>query len=124
MNKQYCFSFDENEGFYDSDIYDSIDECIEEAKQTFGYLNAGLEYVYIGEYTQYDAKIDVQGALEQIGECVYNEYEDVEEYLYDVEEEQVRELDIEINNIFKKWLKRHSFEPNFGSVENIRRYKI
>lgn len=119
----YAFSFDKNEGF--ADKYDSIDKCIEEAKQTYGYQHFGEEYVYIGEYVQFNAKIDVQGALGEISQCAYDDCGEIaEEYLYDVEEEQLKELDIEINKIFKRWLEKYNYNPNFGNVINVKRYKL
>lgn len=63
--------------------------------------------------------------LEHAGESAYQDCgESAEGYLSEVTNEQVKELEDMLENVFDAWSKKHGHEPNFWGVKNARKATI
>ena len=115
--KKYTYSFD-GEFFYDE--FDSIDEAIDQAKEDYDEEEP-LKEVYVGEAVPFVAHIFADDVIEQIISNAYNEVngECVGDYLNDVPEAAVNELEKDLNEVYEKWEKKHGMEPEFSKVINV-----
>ncbi len=57
----------------------------------------------------------VDNILDQMHEWAYDINEFAEDYLYDVTDEQKKEL----GNLISSWAKKHNIEPRFFLIENV-----
>lgn len=120
-NKQYAWSWKADSQDY-SFSHDSIDECLEEAREE---NDENHKRVYIGIVTEVDIRVDADDVIENIQNRVYSEHGEVaEEYLDNVSKEQLNELDEALNKVFNDWKDKHKFEPNFFTVEEIKEYDL
>ena len=63
----------------------------------------------------------IENAQEQLG---YEVGEVADDYLEGVNEEQIKELEEEINEVFQDWNKRYNLEPNCYKVVDVERINV
>lgn len=115
---KYCWGFTRHEM---TNLSDSISDCIKEAKEMKG-LDFVPRFIYIGEGKTYQPNI---GFGYHILECYGEEAEYCDSnWLEDVSDEDEALLDEMISEAFKKWCKKTGNEPNFGTIENIKKYSL
>lgn len=121
----FAFSLTE-EGVY-SGWFDTIEEALEEAEGCFPCESDTLETgstVYIGENEPIEIpNITPEYIISDIRESIYSEYGDsVDDYLYNVKNEDLDRLQELLDEAFKKWLIETNNEPKFYTVNNIKQY--
>ena len=117
---KWAFSFD-NERYYGG--FDSKDDAIEEGVKD-AELN-GYDRLYIGEEIRdFTPFINVSSIIEEIQEnaCDHSEYAD--DYLEDVQDNHLIELETTLNNVLVEWMSKHNYNPTFFSVEEYEEYTI
>jgi len=107
---------------FDSEIFDSVEEALEEAKRDY----PDEDYVFIGEAEPYVSHIRTETILDDLVEAAaddgFDDYTD--DYLTGLTGAQISELDAALNDAFKKWEEKHNLQPSFYSVENTKRYSL
>ena len=114
--KQYTWT--QNKNYWNNYVFNSIEECIEDAK-TQNYSG----YIFIGRVHYFEPKIDVENLLYDLQEEVYWEYRNVAES-WEFKCETVEILSERLNKCFKNWLEETNQEPNFYEVCDIERIYI
>ena len=117
----YCINTQNyHSGEYNSDTFDSKEECIKEAlEEAKIYIDrAKLHSVYIAkcERVKVEQLFKIEDILEQIGEHCYEEYGEYAEN-YNDELQSIKPTAIkEANDFLHGWAKKHNLEPSFWTV--------
>ena len=118
---EYAWSFEISSMHYDGK-YETIEECLEEARKC-NYKNKKV--VYIGVVADWDSSIDTDQVIENIQSTAYDYAPDLaEDYLNGIPEEQLKELDKELNEVFQKWKDKYKWNPTFFLLEEIKKYNL
>ena len=119
--KQYSWSFERDSENY-SFPCDSIDECLEEAREE----NEGeYEKVFIGVVEEWDSHIDIDTLIENIQDDVYRDSENtIEDYLDNVKEAHKKELGEELNKIFDNWKNKYNYKLHGFFTTDIKAYNL
>lgn len=136
MVGKYAWEFSKNVEYWGNGTCDTIQECIEEAKEAIeeGY-HAKQDVIYIGDVNVFVPMVDGEDVVEHIEEQAADEYGDVadgwEPWLTLRErdgEENARkawsELDTMLSQVLNGWLAKHNLTPEFYLIENIREVSI
>ena len=106
----------DNEMWYADIDCNSREEAIEEGMK--GAIEDGLESFRIGRQESCDIPtIDVSSVIEDAQEQLAEEIGEVSEsYLDSVTKEQEEELEVELNEVFRKWHKKHNLFPTCYNI--------
>lgn len=112
----------------DEEIY-NYDDIREAAEDIFSYADskAGDEgIIYQGESKSFQASDFVRtNILEEMQESAYAELgEHAEDYLNDVNKDQEKELQDEIESVVNLWASKHKLHPSFYGIKNVKEIKI
>ena len=121
--KKYIWNEINDDSFWQHDLFDTIEECINDAK--YNYLIK--DFIYIGEVEPYEIYIDVNDILEDLeyaASYVGGEYAENWTPYYDIDEEDKSAMSEKLTLIVKEWLREKYELPNFFSVVNIICVKI
>lgn len=117
--KKYYWSYSEESNNYQGG-YDTIEECLEEAKE-----DDDEEVVYIGEECIYEPKVDMDHFIEHQEFLVEDLHLDEPSYplFFDkATEKQIEKLENKFNKIYSKWLKKYNL--NIRYITNIKKYNL
>lgn len=109
----------ESEIWLEEDVFKTKEEAIEEGKKLA--IKAGNTICFrVGKKVEvYPDSIDAEDIIESIQDRTYSEIGEVaEDYLDNLTKEQVEELQLGLEEVYNKWLKKHSLGCNFFSVES------
>ena len=109
---KYTWSED---GYWCYDVFDSIEECIKDAK-----AERIKDFIYIGKVEYFKPKIDAISVIENVEEEVYREYGELAEE-WELRNEKIEELEIGLNKCLYEWLEKTNQKPNFYEVYDIER---
>lgn len=119
-----------------SDIYDSIEELIEdyicsiipsaydeEELKEISYVNNGKRYLYldIDTVTPYEDYISAEDIIEKLSEEAYDEYDGADDYLQGVNTEWLQE---QLDKIWKEFKKREKIEAPFYQTQKTEEYRV
>ena len=117
------YTWDEyNSEWWQNDIFDSIDECIENAKMDYD-IEAG-DTIFVGEVEPYEIYVYADNILEELEELAYEECEEANWEPTRIDQKEIDALSDKLTEIVKEWLKEHHCMPNFYTIENIREIQI
>ena len=109
---------------------DTIEECIAQANEEredyegMHGLN-DVSSVFIGEIKTHVPHLDVDYVLEVLQDLAYDECgEGAEGWLYNVEDQAIKDLSDTLNEALYDWLERNELIPGFGSIINIREFDL
>ncbi len=121
MSKQYTWNFDGDAELWQNDIFNSVEECIEDAKSYGDY-----ESVFVAEVIPYSANFGFgYYYIDKATEDAYFEVgEASENWLTDISLDEEKLLDKYLNEAFIKWMKEVHQEPYFYKVDNIKKYSL
>ena len=124
MKGKYLYSFSDDD-WRGCSQYDTKEEALAAAREE-AELMPEKEYVYIGVSGGiWQPTIDGDGIIEMLQEMADDEAGDVaEEYLANVQDEDVTKLTEALTKAFNKWAAENGYVPTFGTVENIEEFKI
>lgn len=119
---KYTWNFDRNAEYWNNDEYDTVEECIKDARNN---MISDEDYVvYIAEVVPFEPKIDADDILCRLEEDAYEECGEFAEDWNVYEANKDDELSNALTQVLIDWLKKHHLMPNFYTVENIREYSL
>lgn len=113
---ELCWCIGENVGYPEKSIDDAIKDFIET------YPAEELPMVRVGNPYYYVPTINAERVIENIVECDLDDEiaEYSEDYLLEVKQEHINELQDELTDVFRKWEKRHGYNnTSFVVLETI-----
>jgi hypothetical protein len=122
--KQYTWEFDKYTEVWKNGNFDSIEECVQDAKDHYGddwYL------IYIGEVVPYSVSVDSTDVLERLEERAFYEVGDAAEGwdAFDPKKtDETNELSEKLTSIVSEWLEKYGHKPQFDRIENVQEYKL
>lgn len=133
--KEYVFSFS-NEMELNGEKHDCLDdvvygiyssekEAIIDAMQMYEYYNCVLTHLFVGQPEYFVPRIDADLVLGDLATRAYdNGYRD-EEYLEDVKNEHIKELDNMLTEVYLAWENKHpEYRNTYYLMTNAVRYSI
>lgn len=129
--KKYSWNFNRDDELWYNGSEDSIEDCIEAAKQVVTdedyQTDEPPQKVYIGENIPYIPAVDVESILEHLQEQAYDQCGEVG-YDWDAydhkKKEEMQELEEKLNEVVSEWLKKYNYYPNMWNVENIKEHYL
>lgn len=120
LKKQYTWSDSENDELWQHDIFNSIDECIIDAKEN--YLIKVEDTIAIGTVKPYVVSIDAETYLENLEEDAYEECGDAAEDWIDYESSN--QLSERLTECVNQWLKETGNEPSFYKIVDVKTIEV
>lgn len=136
MIGKYTWEYSENAEYWNNSTFDTIEECIREAKSM---MESGWhdkqDVIYVGETNVFMPTVDGCDVIERIEEQAddeYGEYAGQWDPYTDLKRrdggENARkafsELDTMLTQVVNGWLAKYDLRPEFYLVENIREVRI
>lgn len=116
--KNYTWEYSQEEEIWRHDTFDTIEECVADAKENYGLSNGS---VFVGECVLFDTYVNAYDVLEQLKQDAFDfAGECAEGWDLFVNMAEVDELSESLTEVVKNWLKKYNREPSFYSVGNIR----
>lgn len=120
MKKEYTWSDNENDEHWWHDTFDSVEECIADAKENY-LIDTGAT-IAVGTVKPYVVNIDAETYLESLEEDAYEECGDVAEDWIDYE--SADQLSERLTECVNQWLKETGNEPSFYKIINVRTVEV
>lgn len=125
FKKQWLYNIGEDDMWADVKRYDSFEEAKAAAIEEYKSQNYKDKNIYVGEIIEYtpviDAKsviaCDIDNAWDEVGAAA-------EDYLYDIPDHIVEELDKDLKDVYYNWIQKHGNVPEFGTLDNIKKVEI
>lgn len=118
MEKLYTWSYSENDELWQHDIFDSIEDCIADAKENYN-INSE-DTIAVGKVEPYVVSVDAETILENIEENAYEECGDAAENWIDYKKESIERLSVQLTECVNKWLKETGNEPHFYKIIGVK----
>lgn len=123
---KYTWEHSENEEFWNHDLFDTVEECLQDAKENYN-VEVG-DVIAIGEVVPYEVSVFAghvledleQDAYEECGECA----EDWETFSYKDDRNKLNELSDQLTKVVRAWLEKYDRKPDFYKIENVRTVKV
>ncbi len=125
MLKKYTWEASENEELWRHDTFDTIEDCIADARENYDYKNG--ETVYIGETVPFSICVDAERVLENLEEEAYEfagESADGWDACDYKERDELIELQEQLTDVVINWIKKYNREPQFYQINHIRPIEI
>ena len=125
--KRYSWNFDETAERWCNDTFDTIEECLEDARKENALDGHQNEYAYIGENILFTPSVNIEGVLEDIYEQALNECGEVghDWIAYDYKAiDELTELQVNMNVTLSLWLIKYGYYPCICSIQHVRRYDL
>lgn len=122
-DKEWCWCLGEHVGYPQKSIEDAVKD-FKEFNEIHRYVEPQL--VRVGNPYYYVPTVDADHVIEDITEYDLDDEiaEFSEEYLFDVKQEHIDELQEELTTVFRKWEKRHGYNnTSFVVLETINPFK-
>jgi len=105
---------------WDNNEFDSINECIYDAKK-HGYDG----YILVGEIEPFEPHVYVHGIMEEIEESAYKQCGlDDGQWEVDIKDGIADSLEERLTKYVIDWLKKTNQYPNFNKIVNVRKVKV
>ena len=126
--EKYSWNFDEDAEFWYNDAQDTVEECIEDAKETIKENDEDWhDHVYVGNNIPFVPVVDAESVLEDIqeraSEFVGEVADDWDAFNYKKHDE-LDELSNALSVVVRDWMKKYGYYPHFYAVENIKSYPL
>ena len=125
ITKRYTWNFNENAEVWENDCYDTIEECIQEAKKENELKGFVHEVVYVGETEPFRIRCYAESVLEQLEQDAYEQCGEVAQdwRTYDYEkDEDLLQLSDAITKVVTGWLEKKGRMPEFYGIRNVEGY--
>lgn len=121
--KKYSWSFSESETFYQNSG-DSIEDCINQAKDCFLDMENHYQHIHIGENIAFKPEIDVDQIIYNLVEQAFGKCGEAAEKWLQVDEYKKYMLYAAMQESLENWLKLIGEVPMFYSVDNVSKHEI
>lgn len=115
---KYTWSSNESDELWQHDCFDTVDECIKDAKENYGYAIG--ETIAIGETASFVVNIDAERVLENLEEDAYEECGEAAERWIDYKKGSLNKLSEKLTQCVNEWLKETEQEPSFYHITDTR----
>jgi len=116
INKQYTWKEDACSELWNNEIFNTVEECIEDAKDTL--KPKAKNNVVIGEVIPYEFTVCAEEVLESLEERAQDVHEEYANDWFDFNDEKnIEILSQKLTEYVKKWVKETKQEPKFYEVE-------
>lgn len=121
---EYAYSFDDEMCY---GIFDTEKEAINEALEAYELWEHenDYEFIFVGEVERFEPQVNVERVLEDIADDAYNEGFEDGDYLTNVKNEHIEELEKIMTEVYNKWENSH---PEYRNTKffmtNPKRYSI
>lgn len=125
QTNKFSYSFYEDIDY--SCEYDSVEEALEAAKADAKNDDEvrDVTEVYIGRVYKFVPEIDAWSIIEKLQDDADDEaYEASEDYLRDVSDAELYQLEKMLTETFNKWARETGNEPNFFVVKDVVEYSL
>lgn len=112
----YSWSNNKNDEVWENGRFDSIEECIEDAKKQ-GYKMG--EIIAIGKCVDFETYVDAGDVIEILQEQAYEQCGEVSEGWIDWKADNVNVLSERLTKCINDWLKETKQEPCFYTIRDI-----
>lgn len=119
-NKEWCWCLGEHVGYPQKSIEDAVKDFADT------YLAEEVPMIRVGNPYYYIPTVDAEHVIEDVAEYDLDDEiaEWSEDYLLDVKQEHIDELQEELTTVFRKWEKRHGYNnTSFVVLETINPFK-
>lgn len=113
--KKYTWNESEKDELWHHDCFDTVEECIKDAKENYGY-KAG-ETIAVGITEPFVVSIDARDVLERLEEDAYEECGEASEGWLDYK--NIGKLSEKLTECVNEWLKETNQEPGFYRIHSI-----
>lgn len=117
----YTWSNDKDDELWRNGCFDTIQECISEAKEE-GYKVG--ETIAVGETNDFKVYVDAERVLEMVQDDAYDECGEASDSWIDCRRHNLDELSDKLTDCVNEWLKETNQEPTFYYIDNIKRVEI
>lgn len=116
---KYTWEKDKNVEWWQHDEFDSIEDCIADAKEN--YLIAVGDTIAVGIVEPWELWVDAEMVLERLSEEAYEECGDAAESWepYNASPEALTDLSEQLTECIKKWLKNGRDMPYFYKIADV-----
>ena len=119
----YMYNFGDEEHWDEDEYFDTKEEAVEAGR--LEAIERGEEDYQVGQIQKFSPQIDVENALEQIAENACDECGGyAEDYLSNLPEAEVRQLQEMIDEVFNKWLNETNNHPRFFTIVAVSNHTI
>lgn len=126
MNK-YSWDFNEDAEIWRNDTFDTVEECLNDARRQDELYGDSHIYIYIGENVAFAPCVDVETVLdiceENAADFCGQVGRDWDAYDHKRENE-LDELREAMDRVLHDWMKKHGYYPEIYSVEGMKRYDL
>lgn len=131
MIKKYTWEFDENEEYWQNGTFDTIEECIHDAKEVMKDDYIGKhDVIYVGETEKFNPFVLAEDVIEHLEQQAFSECGEAAEG-WDIwnslrEKGELKkkaawnELSQQLTDVVNCWLEKHGLIPDFYNIVNIR----
>lgn len=118
LEKEYTWSYSENDELWQHDTFDSIEDCIADAKENYGI--GADDTIAVGIVEPYVVSVDAETILENLEENAYEECGDAAESWIDYKKELIDQLSNRLTECVNQWLKETGNEPHFYKIVGVK----
>lgn len=133
--KEYVFSFgNEMEPYGEKrsclvtaayGIYNSEKEAIRDAMEMYEYYGYECTHLYVGQAEYFAPRIDADLVLEDLAQIAVDNGFDDDEYLKNVKNKHIKELDNMLTEVYLAWENKHpEYRNNYYLMTHPVRYSI
>lgn len=132
--KKYTWTYDEDAEIWNNGMYDSIEECIQDATQEADETDWDGEerarrpaFVYVGECWDFTPSVDGEYVLDNIQEQA-GEFAGEVGYDWDAydhkKRDEIEELNDQLSAVVIAWQKKYGYEPCFYAVMDSTKHDL
>lgn len=118
-HKQYTWELSKDVDIWHNEIFDSVEECIEDAKES-GEVKDG-DMIYIGEAIPYEFEVSAEDVLIRLEEDANWAAGDWPWY---ERGEKLDDLSVALTECVKSWIKENNNLPTFYTIEDIKKVVV
>ena len=115
--EKYTWNESDDE-LWQHDCFDTVEECIKDAKENYDYKVG--ETITVGITEPFVVSVDGSDVLERLEENAYEECGEASERWLDYPYKDIEKLSKRLTECVNEWLKETNQEPGFYHIHSIR----
>lgn len=114
--KKYTWNKDREQEVWMHDIFDTVEECMEDAKE-HGYVVG--ETIAVGEVQRFGVYVNAESVLDMLQADAYDECGESSDDWIDCRGHNLDALSDKLTECVNEWLKETNQEPTFYSIHSV-----